>query len=467
VIFSDGLIRDAQPYKELKAAVMIPETVGARHWSGAGLRAFLEGKRPVPCEVFDRLATAIDYFMEFSTDSDEQRLMVEAITAYTMSTYFHDEFPVMGYLWATGFSGTGKTRLIVAVSAAAHLGYVVEMSSTLPTLRDLAEAGATLGIDEAETVMNPKLIEADKRALLLSGNRRPSFISLKEPTPGGAWRTRHVDVYSPRLFAAINPPDGVLASRAIIVPLFKSEGHTLGDPGKLETWPVGLGELVDDLWAMALVALPSISDHVAAASARASLKGRAGEPWLGPLAVASWLDAEVPRLFSRLDKLSAAIQEDREEDVEFDPKRFVLQGLWELVRDDEDSYDVCEVSGVSDGSVGEYPTSGMLEVIQGVFASHAMTTALNERSLGKFMRRLGFKKVPATATGKRWYLSKREVARVYRAWFGSGIVTPHTHTNGMNDKNVKTSSVTLVAAEHFPRAIQTEVENGVPAEVVS
>jgi hypothetical protein len=86
------------------------------------------------------------------------------------------------------------------------------------TLRDLADYGATLAFDDAEHVMDLHRGDPDKRALLLAGNRRGNYITVKEPVNGRAWRTRQVTSFCPRLFSAIRLPDAVLASRTIIVP---------------------------------------------------------------------------------------------------------------------------------------------------------------------------------------------------------------------------------------------------------
>jgi hypothetical protein len=372
-LFTDAPIPHAKPWSALEVGAKIPYPVGARLWRGAGLRAYLEGKRPEPKEVFNRLTQAIDHFMELSADPHDQKQAVEALAAYVMSTYFLDALPVMGYLWATGYSGTGKSRLIATVGAVSYLGYFVQVSSTLPTLRDLAEAGATLALDEAETVMNPKLIDPGKRDLLLSGNRRGSQIAVKEPIPGGGWRTRVVETFSARLFAAINPPDTTLASRAIVVPLVRAFSRNRGDPAKPETWATDLQKLIDDLWALGLAYLPEVAKHVDSVSGRASLQGRDGEPWLGPLAVASWLEEHMPGLFTRMDAWAVATQQDREDETEFDPRRYVLQALWNLVREENDETDVgvvSVVSGVSDVGVNrEVLVSEILAEVKSVFFS--------------------------------------------------------------------------------------------------
>jgi hypothetical protein len=462
-LFTDAPIPRATPLSELGMAAKIPYPAGARLWSGAGLRAYLEGDRPEPKDVFNHLTHAIDYFMELSADPRDQRQAAEAMAAYVMSTYFLDALPVMGYLWATGYSGTGKTRLVATLGAVSYLGYLVQVSSTLPTLRDLAEAGATLALDEAETVMNPKLIDPGKRDLLLSGNRRGSLISVKEPLPGGGWRTRFVETFSARLFAAINPPDTTLASRAIVVPLVRALSRNRGDPAKPETWPTNLQKLVDDLWALGLAYLPEVAKHVETVKARASLQGRDGEPWMGALAVAAWLENGVPGLFTRLDGWSVATQQDREDEIEFDPRRHVLQALWNLVREENDETDVGVVSIVSDvsdvGIMREVLVSEILAEVKSVFFSNGTPTVINAKGLGHTLKRLGLKQAPRVGKGARWWLSRREVVRVFRNWYSGGAM-PANSTNVTNVTNATAwVLVTVQDARCFARVVRKKAAN--------
>ena len=113
-------------------------------------------------------------------------------------------------------------------------------------------------------------MDADKKALLLAGNRRGATVSLKEPIADGAWKIRHVNAYCPRLFSAIELPDPVLLSRTIVIPLVRSADKTKMDrePSDYDTWPKGCvrGELVDDLWSMGLENLAAVREYDQAAA---------------------------------------------------------------------------------------------------------------------------------------------------------------------------------------------------------
>src|SRR5262249_54758312 len=159
--------------------------------------------------------------------------------------------------------------------------------SSYPTLRDLADYGATLGFDDAEAVMDAKRTDPDKRTLLLAGNRRGATVAVKE-LEGDRWVTRHVQTFCPRLFSAIRLPDPVLGSRSIILPLVRSTDpkRTKANVMDPADWPCKRQALIDDLWAVGLAHLPELPEHDREAAASARLAGRALEPWRAVLGVA-------------------------------------------------------------------------------------------------------------------------------------------------------------------------------------
>src|SRR5207244_5425035 len=164
-------------------------------------------------------------------------------------------------------------------------------SGSFASLRDLADYGATLCFDDAETVMDLKRSDPDKRALLLAGNRRGNTIPVKEPVNGREWRTRHVNTFCPRLFSAIRLPDPTLASRTIIIPLIRTADSKKAnaDPLDARVWPVPRAELVNDLWALALSQGASLPPHDAHVADTATLLGRNLEPWRAVLGIAERL----------------------------------------------------------------------------------------------------------------------------------------------------------------------------------
>jgi hypothetical protein len=201
------------------------------------------------------------------------------------------------------------------VSQLAHLGQLILAGGSYATLRDLADYGATLCFDDAETLASRSDGDSDKRSLLLAGNRRGAVVTVKEPGPDKTWVTRYVNAFCPRLFSATQLPDEILASRTIIVPLIRTLDRRRAniDPADPEVWPVDRDALNDRLWAFALKALPKIGEYERSVGSLATLQGRSLQPWRGILAVAAWLDTEagITGLMNDIDKISVAYQKER------------------------------------------------------------------------------------------------------------------------------------------------------------
>ena len=100
------------------------------------------------------------------------------------------------------------------------------------------------------------------------------------------------------------------------------------DLGKYTLWPHKRGQLVDDLWALALANLPDLPDYEAAVNQQATLIGRTLEPWRPLLAVAEWLDAKgVTGLWARMEALSQSYQEERQELEPLNQTTLVIQAI--------------------------------------------------------------------------------------------------------------------------------------------
>jgi hypothetical protein len=322
VFAAAGGLPFARPLEELRLQVYLNATPPPeRCWSGAGVKRYLAGDRPVPAEVFARVKAAVDRFIDFSRSLGPQELMCELVAAYVMATYLLDAFHVVGYLWPNGERGTGKTSFLQLVAELAYLGQLILAGSSYACLRDMADYGATLCFDDAENMMDVRRCDPDKRTLLLAGNRRGATVAVKELNPDGKrWTTRHVSTFCPRLFSAIRLPDDTLGSRSIIVPLVRSgdEGRAKANPLDPLDWPLDRRRMVDDLWAVGLSHLPDLPAHDRAAAAAAELMGRPLDAWRPVLAVARWLQEAhgVAGLFDRLEALS--VRYDRRERDEYE-----------------------------------------------------------------------------------------------------------------------------------------------------
>src|SRR5439155_25636373 len=112
LVFTDGQVPDARPLADLGLPVRLPATVPTGcAWSGAGVKRYLARDYPVPAEVFRRLASVVDHFIDFARSVAPQETLCELVACYVLATYLLEAFNVVGYLWPNGDPGCGKTTL--------------------------------------------------------------------------------------------------------------------------------------------------------------------------------------------------------------------------------------------------------------------------------------------------------------------------------------------------------------------
>jgi hypothetical protein len=341
IVRNDGAIFGPieRPFSSLGVDVLLQEPPSARDsmWSTPGVKAYIKGYRPEPKDVFDRVKSVIARFIDFDRSLADQETMAEMLACFSIATWFLDAFSVAPYIWANGERGSGKTSLLLILVRLSYLGSSLSPSGSFAALRDLADYGATLGLDDAEDLTDPKKSDPDKRAILLSGNRKGITVPLKEPNPTGqGWKTREVNCYCPRIFSTIQRPDPTLSSRALIIPVVRTAQRSKGNADPLDDvqWPCDRQKLIDDLWAMALAYLPGMPAFDKLIGEKSKLIGRDLQPWRAILAIAAWLDSMgVSSLWGKIEKLAAGTYQEERIDLEMiDINRIAMRAIGEYAR---------------------------------------------------------------------------------------------------------------------------------------
>jgi hypothetical protein len=384
------------PDNKLGFEVHLPEAPDPNtRWSSAGIASYLKGKRPNPIDIFDRLVQVIGRFIDFTNSLADPKAMCEFIACAIMSTWFLDAFNVAPYLWITGESGSGKTNLLIVITSLSYLGQFVSISGSFASLRDMADYGATLGLDDAESLTYSSFIDPNKQALLLSGNHKGAMITLKEQGPDRKWHNRHVNTYSARVYSAIGLPSSTLQSRSITILMNRTADRERGNTDPIDTkqWPHDQHQLRDDLWAMGLAHMAQLRDVNDWVGVNGKLIGRDLQPWRPILAVAKWLSQRgVAGLYFRMEALSQEYQKKRQELESPDKTKIIIQGLLlsaeKAVTANQavsgSQYIIVNVDQVV-GAIQEVIESGDLD-IEPLFFNH--------RRIGHAMKRFGFKPVP-------------------------------------------------------------------------
>jgi hypothetical protein len=412
-LYADKPAPGARPLAELGMPVRLPTPAPpGRGWSGAGVKRCLAGQRPDPADVFRRVTLVVDRFIDFNRSTAPQTTLCEMVACYVVGTYLLDAFNVVGYLWPNGGPGSGKTTFLDVVAEMAYLGQVILAGGSYASLRDLSDYGATLCFDDAEAIMDVRRTDPDKRALLLAGNRRGATVPVKEQTADKVWMTRFVDTFCPRLFSAIRLPDQVLGSRSTVVPLVRS-----GDPERSKVspqdhaaWPCDRRELVDDLWALGLSALPLMPEYDRKAAARSGMLGRDLDRWRLVLAVSLWLEERhgAKGLFDRMRKLSETCQEERAEAGGDAQARVLVLALRRLAAGREAfDFETSQLAAVMNEVAKE---AGMAE------EGEPDPAFITPKKLGWLLRQQRLRRPRGKARNKRWATSAAEVEQMARAF---------------------------------------------------
>ncbi|MCL4872011.1 MAG: toprim domain-containing protein [Anaerolineae bacterium] len=459
VIFGEGL--GDSSYKPLRDAGLIIKLAEIpqpdKLLSTRGLKAYWNGKRPNPTDIFYRVVAVINRFIDFDHSLGSQEIVAELVACYVLATWFLDAWTVAGNLWPNGDRGSGKTQLLIVACELAYLGQVILAGGSFAALRDLADYGATLGFDDAENLADHRKTDPDKRALLLAGNRRGNTIPLKEKDGRDGWKTRHVNTYCFRLFSAINLPDNVLASRTITLPLIRTPDRyrANADPLDYSLWPHDRRELIDDLWCLALAHLPEMKQYETAVNQQARLTGRNLEPWRALLAVALWLDEQgISGLWARMEQLSIDYQVERPNLELSDLTALTIRALGKAIvarlPQPCDMSDVCDMSDIKRiAGTGEF---ALLSSDITAYAHQVITEAeldldtdkITARRIGRVLGKMRFASSRVAGKGTRgWRITLDELAR----WVTSyGL--PLSEVLGFEERNVtNVTAVTNVTPE--------------------
>ncbi len=449
---SDG--QSTRPLDELAMTTTFPEIVPVeKRWSTRGVRAYIQGKTPDPIDTFQKVVTVVNRFLDFDHSLGDQQAMAEMVACYIFATYLLDAFNVIGFLWPNGGAGSGKTNLLIVVSEMAYLGQVILAGGSFASLRDLADYGATLAFDDAENLADPKKTDPDKRALLLSGNRRGSTVPLKEPDGPGKWKLRHVNAYCPRLFSGINIPDPVLASRTIVIPLIRTADREKAnsDPLDYTLWPSDRRELVDELWAVGLANLPLLHDFEIYVGQNARLRGRNLQPWKAILSIAAWLDQldqqhrlqrpyTVPKqgqeqvviggIWQRLEEMSWRYQQEESADQQSgDLVLLVIQGLSKLATDKSDIIDNRDIA-----KTWTFTTTQISETARLLAEQTEVdidTEKITSRKVGRLLGKLRLHKAREAGKGTRmWQVTSADLKR-WSAVYNIPLLTDLTQENNV------------------------------------
>ncbi len=412
-------------------------------WRASGIGAYRAGHRPDAADVFRRIVTVYDRFIDFNRSLADQLTMCELSACFSLATWFCPACTVVGYAWPNGERGSGKTQWLNCWAGTSYLGTVLLSSGSFAAIRDLADYGAALGFDDAEAMSNPRTSDPEKRELLLAGNRRGACVTLKEPRPDGTWATRYVDAFGPRSFSAIGLPDPVLASRSIVVPLARTADPNRGnaDPADPRRWPCDQDQLRDDLWASTLWLMTEAEAVWSELDAEEDMIGREYELWRAVLMVARLFERHgVNGLEARIRSVIAAYQVERSELIDTDRTVLVVRALRDLVLGD--TMTLQPLVTLATGEETELAASRVVDAIKAAAEADERDAEWATPSrIGRILKRLRIPQGNRTGTKRSWRLSRDAVIGLARAY---GLPTPESEASP--PKPSVTSDTSVIAS---------------------
>jgi hypothetical protein len=353
ILFGEAIDPKVKPLAELGIDLAAMDPPPDRLlWAAKGVTAYLHRKRPKPAEVFERVVKVYDHFLDFSRSLDEQIQMCRLSACMSLMTWFADAFTVLPYPWPNSPApGSGKTKWGHCWTSTSYLGYLTSASGSFAALRDLADMGATILLDDAEVLADPQKADPDKQMLILAGNRKGVSIPVKEQGTDRRWHTRWLNAYCPRGFTSLRLPFRALQSRSIVIPLVASADPARAnrDPQNEKDWPVDQHQLLADLWALGLWLQREASDMWNNMSEEASVVGRDWERWRAIITVARLFGRHgVDNLTSDMLHIMSAYQEQKDDLEGTSRITLVIRALIRMLAlPDPDKWTSADVSDMS------------------------------------------------------------------------------------------------------------------------
>ncbi len=261
-------------------------------WSKESRAAWLKGATaPAPADVFKRICERIAHFIDLPQEHAPG--IVATLALWSMLTYCYQAWDALPYLNIGGPLGSGKSRLFEILGRLVFRPLASSNMTAAALFRTLHAQGGTLLLDEAERLKQAQCPDvADLLSMLLAGYKRGGTASRLEALGDtGKFKMVCFDVYGPKALACIAGLPAALASRCIVVTMFRAAPRSEKPRRRIDADPSGWQRLRDDLHALALEYGPAWLDLRARTDDCPTMGGRDFELWQPLLALAYWLES--------------------------------------------------------------------------------------------------------------------------------------------------------------------------------
>jgi len=263
-------------------------------WSMESRKRWLAGEpAPNPADVFRSTCERLAYYLDLPRD--EAPGVTATLALWAMLTYCYQAWDAVPYLYVGGPVGSGKSRVFEVLSRMVFRPVQSSSMTAASMFRTLHTQGGTLLLDEAERLRDTRdPATAELVSNLLAGYKRGGTATRMEPV-GDGFRTVQYDVFGPKALACVAGLPPALASRCIMVTMFRAAAGSDKPKRRIDEQPDAWQRLRDELHAVALEHGPTWLDLAQRPGVcPAGIDGRNYELWQPLLALAGWLDAYGP-----------------------------------------------------------------------------------------------------------------------------------------------------------------------------
>jgi len=274
-----------------------PQVVGGEaRWDWDDVQRYIQGDAPDPVKTFLAVEELYDRYLDF-----REAYTSDVLSLWTMGTYVHRLFEAYPYVALMGPMASGKTK---TEDVTMCLAFNMRMSSSMSSAalyRVIQATRASLAIDEAERLANPKdPLASDFRLLLNAGYKKGAPAMRYNPDTG---QIEEFDLYGPKILASIRGVEYVLESRCIVINMLRTtsaKGNTVVRERDEEWVAVRHG-----LYCFALTHFADVRDIYLNDSSICVLNNRQNELWRPLLAIAAFLSRYTGGPSDLLDKIKA------------------------------------------------------------------------------------------------------------------------------------------------------------------
>jgi len=175
-------------------------------FSKLGIAPYLQDDYSIdPCKLYDKINSYIRRYI-FLKDPKEYTFL----TLWIMGTYIYRLFRYFPYVHLNAEKGSGKSTLMATLEPIAFNGKRVVNPTEAALIREVHNNGSTVFIDEAEAFDNKSRGKSPISSILNDSFQMPGIVLRANIS---------YYVYSPKMFASINPLNDTLSSRAVTIKL--------------------------------------------------------------------------------------------------------------------------------------------------------------------------------------------------------------------------------------------------------